>query len=137
MPPFGEAFLEVIMIGASLNNQQYSFEADSCMVDIKMTEAVASTPVVARGSRAVSGITNAVTGEYIITLRHGFTTFLGATFTLLDTSDEDFIFKIEEVDLSAKTISFTALIAGTPTDIDTDAELYINLRLGMSSVNMG
>lgn len=126
------------MIARSLNMQNYSYEADVVSIDIKMTEAVADTPVVARGSRAVASISNAVAGIYIVTLNDTFANFLGANFCLLDSeASEDWTFYIKAIDLTAKTITFQAMIAGTATDIDTDATLYINLRMGATSLNMG
>lgn len=125
------------MIAAQLFNQAYAHEPDVCNLYAHMSEAVANTPVIMRGSRAVESISNAAAGIYVMTLRHVYNTFLGASFTLVDAnSEEDFTFFVSAVNLAAKTVTFKAMAGGTATDIDLDANLYIKLELGMNSMTM-
>lgn len=124
------------MIGASLNNQQYSFEADVVTSDVKLTFASDVATLERGNKRAVASIVSNGDGTVDLVFNHGFTTFLGASFTFVGAA-ADLTFQVISVSLSTKTIVIAALTAGADPAPVPDGDLYINFRFGMSAVNMG
>lgn len=124
------------MIAATLNNQQYSFEADVVAVDAKISY-VAGVPSVARGNRAVASVSDDGAGLFTLTFNHGFTTFLGMNMIVGSATSEDLTAQVKAMDLNAKTIQIELQTAGSAADPSADCDIYLNFRFGATSVNMG
>lgn len=126
------------MIARSLNANSYQYEADVVTVDMSLTMANNTAPVIIRGSRAVSSLGWTSEGLYTVVLRDSFSTFLGACFTFIDSTGLVFAPSISVVsyNTSTKTLTFVHnTAASTPADLI--GVLNINLRMGASSVNLG